>query len=85
MADRTSPTPCGCEESQELRAELAKVKALLFAAEHPECITRFEVVDEWGRALTRRPVEVVELSYQDGGRTLKVFLNPWTKTKGSQA
>lgn len=36
-------------------------------------VTRFEVVDESGRVYTCRPC-AIELSYQDGGRTLKVFV-----------
>lgn len=36
-------------------------------------VTRFEVIDEKGRALVKYAVDV-ELSYQDDGRTLKVFI-----------
>jgi hypothetical protein len=36
-------------------------------------VTRFEVIDETGRAYVRRQVEI-ELNYQDDGRTLKVFV-----------
>ena len=36
-------------------------------------VTRFEVIDESGRSYTRRNTNV-ELSYQDDGRTLKVFI-----------
>lgn len=41
-----------------------------------ERVTRFEVIDESGRTYVRDhrgPVEV-SLSFQDGGRTLKVFV-----------
>jgi len=38
-------------------------------------VTRFEVIDEHGRAYTY-PYCKVELSYQDDGRTLKVFIKP---------
>jgi hypothetical protein len=41
-------------------------------------VTRFEVIDESGRVLMRRPVHV-ELAYQDDGRTLKVFLASSTR------
>jgi hypothetical protein len=41
-------------------------------------ITRFEVIDENGRVYTRRNCKV-ELSYQDDGRTLKVFINSLNK------
>jgi len=36
-------------------------------------VTRFEVIDEDGRIYTRWDCEI-ELSYQDEGRTLKVFV-----------
>ena len=36
-------------------------------------VTRFEVIDEQGRAYVRYDVGVT-LSYQDDGRTLKVFI-----------
>lgn len=39
----------------------------------PDKVTRFEVIDEHGRALVRHDCRI-ELSYQDNGRTLKVFL-----------
>ena len=41
-------------------------------------LTRFEVIDENGRAYTKRDCNV-ELSYQDDGRTLKVFIKPLNK------
>lgn len=41
-------------------------------------VTRFEVIDENGRAYTQRDCNV-ELSYQDDGRTLKVFIKPLDK------
>lgn len=36
-------------------------------------VTRFEVISETGREITRYDCEVT-LSYQDDGKTLKVFL-----------
>ena len=39
-----------------------------------EEVTRFEVIDDIGRAYTSRDVSI-KLSYQDDGRTLKVFVN----------
>ena len=39
-----------------------------------QTVTRFEVIDESGRLYTRHNCKV-ELSYQDDGRTLKVFLS----------
>jgi hypothetical protein len=38
-------------------------------------VTRVEVIDEHGRVYTRWNVNV-ELSFQDDGRTLKVFVSP---------
>jgi hypothetical protein len=43
-------------------------------------ITRFEVIDETGRVYvrdprTRGPISIA-LSYQDDGRTLKIFVAP---------
>lgn len=40
---------------------------------HDQKVTRFEVIDENGRAYTEHYCKV-ELSYQDDGRTLKVFI-----------
>jgi hypothetical protein len=39
-----------------------------------ETVTRFEVIDENGRVYVRHGVRV-ELSPQDNGRTLKVFIH----------
>lgn len=36
-------------------------------------VTRFEVIDEQGRRYTNNACNI-ELSYQDGGKTLKVFV-----------
>lgn len=41
----------------------------------PKQVTRVEVIDEHGRAYGRWFVDV-DLSVQDAGRTLKVFLTP---------
>lgn len=40
-----------------------------------DLVTRFEVVDETGRVYVRKGVKV-HLSYQDGGTTLKIFVQP---------
>tara|TARA_Y100000389_G_scaffold204066_1_gene254806 strand:+ start:456 stop:608 length:153 start_codon:yes stop_codon:yes gene_type:complete len=37
-------------------------------------VTRFEVIDKTGRVIVKHGVSV-QLSYQDDGQTLKVFLN----------
>jgi hypothetical protein len=41
-------------------------------------VTRVEVIDENGRVYTKWNCSV-ELSYQDNGRTLKLFINPKQK------
>jgi hypothetical protein len=38
-------------------------------------VTRVEVIDDNGRAYVNHNVGHVEISYQDGGRTLKLFLS----------
>jgi hypothetical protein len=43
-----------------------------------QTVTRFEVIDENGRAYTEHYCNV-ELSYQDDGRTLKVFVKSLNK------
>jgi len=43
-----------------------------------QTLTRFEVIDEYGRAYSDHYCKV-ELSYQDDGRTLKVFIKPLNK------
>lgn len=40
---------------------------------HDQTVTRFEVIDESGRVYVAKDCKV-ELSYQDDGRTLKVFI-----------
>ena len=37
-------------------------------------VTRFEVIDKKGRSYTDYNVKSIELSYQDDGRTLKIFI-----------
>jgi hypothetical protein len=43
-------------------------------------VTRLEVIDDLGRALTCQTCRV-DLSYQDDGRTLKVFLKGRASTR----
>lgn len=38
-------------------------------------VTRLEVIDQDGRSYTNLGVKVLKLSFQDDGRTLKVFCN----------
>lgn len=40
---------------------------------HDQTVTRFEVIDENGRVYSQWSCKI-ELSYQDDGRTLKVFI-----------
>ena len=54
-----------------------KVTEAVAIVEHPR-LTRIEVIDETGRAYVRRGVSVT-LSYQDDGRTLKVFVKERAK------
>ena len=37
-------------------------------------INRVEVIDNTGRAYTKYNVDTVQISMQDGGKTMKVFL-----------
>jgi hypothetical protein len=55
----------GYTQCQEDMADISKV-------------TRVEVIDEYGRRYTKHNCKV-ELSYQDDGRTLKVFINSLNK------
>ncbi len=43
-------------------------------------VTRLEVIDSTGRAYTQWDVKDVQLSFQDEGRTLKIFLKNEEKT-----
>ncbi len=38
-------------------------------------VTRVEVIDRDGRSYSNRSTHSIELSFQDDGRTLKLFLN----------
>lgn len=49
----------------------------------PKSVTRFEVIDASGRVLARHDIKA-ELSYQDDGRTLKVFLTDRGNTDASE-
>jgi hypothetical protein len=67
----------GNRESLEIIAE--SVNLLIEKAnameEIKEEITRFEVIDENGRVYGNYNIKTLELSYQDDGKTLKVFIN----------
>jgi hypothetical protein len=53
--------------------------------EHAGLVTRIELIDETGRVYIRDPRAhgpiSVELSYQDEGRTLKIFVSPRQEEK----
>lgn len=53
------------------------------AQDKTAAVTRFEVIDETGRVYVRDPrgrgAVHIALSYQDDGRTLKVFVMPRDK------
>ena len=42
---------------------------------HLKKTTRVEIIDENGRQFVRRDIKRVDLSMQDGQRTMKIFLN----------
>jgi hypothetical protein len=52
---------------------IKELEAIYQEASRNEQITRFEVIDESGRAYVNNHCQI-ELSYQDEGRTLKVFV-----------
>ena len=78
------------EEIEQLAANLANpnvCKTINWIEGYTQCqedmakdqtITRFEVIDENGRAYTTKDCKI-ELSYQDDGRTLKVFIKSLNK------
>jgi len=81
-----SVMPCGRiravpRETMGLREGVSvmanKVTEAVAIVEHPS-LARIEVIDETGRAYVRRGVSVT-LSYQDDGRTLKVFVKEKAK------
>lgn len=45
----------------------------------PDKVTRIEIIDETGRAYVRWNTKI-ELSYQDDGKTLKIFVEPQSET-----
>ncbi len=59
-------------EIERLRGSVGGLNA---APPNLENVTRFEVIDESGRVYTRWECSLA-LSFQDGGRTLKVFVDP---------
>lgn len=47
--------------------------------EQYDSVTRFEVIDKFGRSYSNWNVEDVKFSLQDNGKTLKVFLQDNTR------
>jgi hypothetical protein len=45
------------------------------ALEQPSKLTRLEVIDNNGRAYVNMAIDKLQFSYQDEGRTLKIFTN----------
>jgi hypothetical protein len=74
IRDRLSPIPIDVRAL----ANVALDEVVAAAKERPapeNKVTRFEVIDETGRRFTRWNTSI-QLSYQDDGRTLKVFVAP---------
>jgi hypothetical protein len=64
------PFPADAEQTVSIAAQSSAERAIADAARR---VTRFEVIDKDGRAYVRHGVSV-ELSFQDDGRTLKIFV-----------
>lgn len=55
---------------------IADVMAMLPPVTFLEKVNRVEVIDQKGRSyVNRKPTNKIELSFQDGGKTLKVFIS----------
>ncbi len=61
--------PCNAHAHQQEEDEI--IEGIL----HLPNVTRLEVIDHTGRVYVIRNAHV-ELSYQDDGKTLKIFANP---------
>jgi hypothetical protein len=51
------------------------INACKEALEQPSKLTRLEVIDNNGRAYVNMAIDKLQFSYQDEGRTLKIFTN----------
>jgi hypothetical protein len=51
------------------------LKAIEEALEQPAKLTRLDVIDNNGRAYVNMAIDKLEFSYQDDGKTLKIFTN----------
>ena len=79
------PTWCSCGQ-KECAKSTNFIEAKQAIIDHLNAPDRFEVIDETGRAYVKgsiygSPVKI-ELSYQDDGRTLKVFVEEKTNVNG---
>ena len=54
---------------------ISAINACKEALEQPAQVTRLEVIDNNGRSYVNYGVDKLEFSYQDDGRTLKLFTN----------
>jgi hypothetical protein len=62
--------------SENLQADLV---ALIKKEEEVDKVTRLEIIGNGGRLLSLWNLQDIELSYQDNGRTLKIFVSEETK------
>jgi hypothetical protein len=56
-------------------SKIELLRVLREALEQPTKLTRLEVIDNNGRAYVNMAIDKLEFSYQDEGRTLKIFTN----------
>ena len=54
---------------------IGRLEAEIESLKQPAQVTRLEVIDNNGRAYVNYGVDKLEFSYQDDGRTLKIFTN----------
>ena len=84
--ERIQPAINACEEALEQQevgdAEIRQMindieyyQKRVEALEQPAQVTRLEVIDNNGRSYVNWGVDKLEFSYQDDGRTLKIFTN----------
>jgi len=66
---------------QELFEYIVELRTAL---EQPAKLTRLEVIDNNGRAYVNMAIDKLEFSYQDEGRTLKIFTNGAGKLQPAQ-
>ena len=63
-------------EAENSALSIADVMAMLPPVTFLEKVNRVEVIDQKGRSYVNwKPTNKIELSFQDGGKTLKVFIS----------